>query len=70
MNDQRYHLTLSTGDRPAMHGWWGNRQVADRKFTRWVGEYSDVAGARIVLTDEEEQRVLASWPEETDRLPD
>jgi hypothetical protein len=64
MDDQRYHLTLSTGARPVMHGWWGDRATAERKFTRWIG------GARITLVDEQEQRVLASWPDEAGGLPD
>lgn len=65
MDDQRYHLTLYTGDRPVMHGWWGKRATAERKFTRWIGEHGSVTGARIVLVDERKRRVLKSWPDET-----
>jgi hypothetical protein len=68
MDDQRYHLTLSTGGRPIMHGWWGDRATAERKFRRWIGEHGSVDGARVVLVDEQEQLVLASWPDEADRL--
>ncbi|MFE2486093.1 hypothetical protein ACFXGR_22885 [Streptomyces mirabilis] len=64
MDDQRYHLALSTGDRPVMHGWWGERATAERKFTRWIGEHGSVDGAQVVLVDEEEARVLKTWPDE------
>ncbi|MEU5477413.1 hypothetical protein [Streptomyces mirabilis] len=70
MDDQRYHLTLFAGGEPVMHGWWGKRATAERKFRRWIGEHGSVAGARVVLVDEQEQLVLASWPDETDGLPD
>ena len=70
MDDQRYHLTLSTGGRPVMHGWWGDRATAERKFARWIGEHGTVAGARVVLVDEEEHLVLTSWPDEADGLRD
>jgi hypothetical protein len=69
VNDQRYHLTLYTGDQAVMHGWWGKRATADRKFNSWKDEHGNVTAARIVLVDEQEQRVLASWPDEADRLP-
>jgi hypothetical protein len=52
-----------------MHGWWGKRATADRKFNSWKDEHGNVTAARIVLVDEQEQRVLASWPDEADRLP-
>jgi hypothetical protein len=70
MDDQRYHLTLSTGGRPVMHGWWGKRATAERKFSSWIGEHGSVDGARVVLVDEQEQRVLASWLDEADGLRD
>jgi hypothetical protein len=53
-----------------MHGWWGDRATAERKFRRWIGEHGTVDGARVVLADEQEQLVLASWPDEPARLPD
>lgn len=65
MDDQRYHLTLYTGDRAVMHGWWDDRATAERKHTAWKREHGSVDGARIALVDEQEQRVLASWPDET-----
>jgi hypothetical protein len=70
MDDQRYHLTLSTGGRPVMHGWWGKRATAERKFSSWIGERGSMPGVRIVLVDGLEQRVLASWPDEADGLAD
>ncbi|MCX4596052.1 hypothetical protein OG819_42325 [Streptomyces sp. NBC_01549] len=70
MDDQRYHLTLSTGGRPVMHGWWADLATAERKLSGWIGEHGSVTGARITLVDEQEQRVLESWPDEADRLPD
>ncbi|MCX5182605.1 hypothetical protein [Streptomyces sp. NBC_00268] len=63
MDDQRYHLTLFTGAWPVMHGWWAKRDTADDMFTLWIGKHGNVDAARIVLVDEEEQRVLASWPD-------
>ncbi|UPZ27591.1 hypothetical protein MUK60_07065 [Streptomyces sp. LRE541] len=60
----RYHLTLYTGEEPVMHGWWGDRATADRKFTRWIGEHGNVTGARIVLVDEEVGKVIHRWPDE------
>jgi len=70
VNDQRYHLTLYTGDEPVMQGWWAERATAERKFTRWIGEHGTASGARVTLVDEEEQLALASWPEEADGLRD
>ncbi|MFE2318604.1 hypothetical protein ACFXC8_36820 [Streptomyces sp. NPDC059441] len=63
MDDQRYHLALVTGAQPVMQGWWSDRATADWKFTRWIGEHGSVDGARVVLVDEQEQLVLASWPD-------
>lgn len=70
MDDQRYHLTLTSGAQPVMHGYWADLATAERKFTRWIGEHGTVTGARVVLVDETEQLVLASWPDEADGLPD
>lgn len=69
MDDQRYHLTLYTGVRPVMQGWWAERATAEDKFRRWIGERGSVEGAHIVLVDELEQLVLVSWPDEADHLP-
>ncbi|MFD9276955.1 hypothetical protein ACFWD7_06630 [Streptomyces mirabilis] len=62
MDDQRYHLTLTLGGRPAMQGWWGSEATARRQFKVWIGERGSMPGVRIVLVDELEARVLASWP--------
>ncbi|MFD8839462.1 hypothetical protein [Streptomyces griseofuscus] len=58
----RYHLLLATSLRPVQQGWWGSEAVARDKFRRWIGEYGDMPGARLVLTDEETCEVLAAWP--------
>ncbi|MFE5368240.1 hypothetical protein [Streptomyces mirabilis] len=68
--DDRYHLSLTLDGRPAMNGWWGSEATARRQFTTWTGERGSMPGVRIVLVDELEQRVLASWPDEADRLRD
>jgi hypothetical protein len=70
VDDQRYHLTLHTGARPVMHGWWADLATADRKYRSWIGEHGSVDGARIVLVDEQEARVLKAWPDDADHLPD
>lgn len=59
---QRYHLLLAIDGRPTMHGWWGNRATADRKFSSWIGDYGSTDGARITLTDETDGQQLAAWP--------
>jgi hypothetical protein len=70
VNDQRYHLTLYTSDEVVMQGWWAERATAERKHAAWKREHGSVEGARVVLVDEEEQRVLASWPDEAGGLRD
>ncbi|MDF6042106.1 hypothetical protein LRD69_07990 [Streptomyces sp. JH14] len=65
MDNQRYHLTLTIGGRPIMHGWWPELKFAERKFAAWVGERGSVEGTRITLTDEADGgRVLKFWPDE------
>lgn len=58
----RYHLTLTIDGRPTMHGWWGKRETADRKFLSWIGDYGNTDRARIVLTDQADGRELTAWP--------
>jgi hypothetical protein len=53
-----------------MQGWWSNEKTARRQFSTWIGERGSMPGVRIVLVDELEQRVLASWPDEADGLAD
>lgn len=60
VDDQRFHLTLHAGGRPAMRGWWASRATADRKFTRWIGEHGNVDGARVTLVDEETGETLTT----------
>lgn len=62
MDVGRYRLTLYSGDRPVMHGWWDELRTAERKFTRWIGEHGSVDGARVTLVDTDDGRVLKSWP--------
>ncbi|MFF4845581.1 hypothetical protein [Streptomyces collinus] len=59
----RYHLLLTSGGRPVLHGWWSVEATARDKFRRWVGEYGSMPGARITLTDEDTADVLATWPD-------
>lgn len=59
----RFHLTLTASGRPVMHGWWARESTARTQFRSWVGEHG-LPGARIVLVDEAEGDVLASWPGE------
>ncbi|MFJ3248408.1 hypothetical protein [Streptomyces sp. NPDC086782] len=47
-----------------MHGWWASEATARRKFTRWVGEYGSLPGARITLTDDQTGATLTTWPTE------
>jgi hypothetical protein len=64
MGDQRYHLTLTLGGRPAMQGWWGSETVARRQFSSWIGERGSMPGVRITLVDTVDGRVIHSWPDE------
>ncbi|MFF4761859.1 hypothetical protein [Streptomyces sp. NPDC001292] len=45
-----------------MHGWWGERATADRKFRGWVGECGSLPDARVTLVDEQTGKELARWP--------
>lgn len=52
-----------------MEGTWADATVADRKFRSWIGDYSDLKDARIVLEEQagpdREWLVVKSWPQET-----
>jgi hypothetical protein len=63
VTDQRYHLTLSTAGRPAMHGWWAREETARDMLPVWVGNWGDLPDARVTLVDEADGRVIHSWPE-------
>ncbi|MFB7598359.1 hypothetical protein [Streptomyces sp. NPDC056160] len=65
MSDQRFHLTLTTGGRPAAHGWWASEETARRKFTVWVGEYGSLPQARVALVGETTGAVVTAWPKES-----
>lgn len=70
MHPGRYHLLLALNGRPSMQGWWSKEKTARDRFRAWIGERGSMPGARITLVDEEEQRVLASWPDDADGLRD
>ncbi|MGW3341346.1 hypothetical protein ACWDCL_28165 [Streptomyces sp. NPDC001009] len=60
----RYHLLLTLDGAPALHGWWGSKEVALAlaKTRSTVGEYGRI-GARVTLTDEITGALLTEWPE-------
>jgi len=62
LSPDRFHLLLTADGRETMHGWWSSEATARRKFTRWVGEYSDLLGARVTLVDETTGETLTEWP--------
>lgn len=64
MNPERFHLTLFSGDRPVMHGWWASEATARGKVRDRIGEHGGVPGARVTLVDEETGVTLTSWPDE------
>jgi hypothetical protein len=62
---ERYRLTLTSDGAVVMQGWWPDRATGERKFLSWVGSYSAISDARIVLTergDDGTERVLQQWP--------
>ncbi|MFJ8348976.1 hypothetical protein ACIQ9J_21970 [Streptomyces sp. NPDC094153] len=59
---ERYHVTLTTDGRPAMHGWWGSEATARQQFASWIGDYGR-PGAHVTLTDEHAGVTLTTWPE-------
>ncbi|MER6979376.1 hypothetical protein [Streptomyces carpinensis] len=62
VHPERYHLTLTAGGRLVQEGRWSSEATARYKFSGWVGQYSGLHDARIVLVDEETEEELASWP--------
>lgn len=65
MHPERFHLTLTSASRPVLQGWWADEAVARGKFTTWIGQHGSIAGARVVLVDEETGAVLTTWPDGT-----
>ncbi|MDT0387846.1 hypothetical protein [Streptomyces dubilierae] len=63
-DEERFHLTLTRADRPAMQGWWRDEGTARDRFRDWVGSWG-LPGARITLVDEETGAELERWPKET-----
>ena len=64
MNDQRFHLTLTSAGRTVMQGWWPLESTARGQLPVWVGSWGSLPDARITLVDEETGTVLTVWPEE------
>lgn len=60
----RYHLTLTSSGQRVMQGWWGDRAVAERKLTQWIGGHSEMPDPHVTLVDTETGVVLTSWPDE------
>ncbi|MEU1918324.1 hypothetical protein [Streptomyces massasporeus] len=67
VDDERIHLTLSSGRKPVLHGWWGKQPTAEHRYPSWIGSWGSIDGARIVLTERanDGERVLASWPQDS-----
>ncbi|MFD8230231.1 hypothetical protein ACFV16_40050 [Streptomyces massasporeus] len=63
---ERFHLELSAGVKPVMHGWWGRKRTAEHQDLSWIGSSGSINGARIVLTKraDDGERVIASWSQE------
>ncbi|MEU9470396.1 hypothetical protein AB0D78_28025 [Streptomyces avermitilis] len=64
MTAGRYHLTLFSGDRPMMHGWWRREATARDMLPVWVGKWGTLSDARVTLVDEETGETLTTWPDE------
>lgn len=60
----RYRVTLWTGDRPILEGWWDGLATAEGKTTRWIDTFGSREGTRVTLDDEAAGTRLTSWPEE------
>jgi len=61
VSSERYQVTVYRDGRPVVRGWWGSLATAERKYAGWIGQHE---GARVVLTDELEGRVIHRWPDE------
>jgi hypothetical protein len=64
VNPERFHVTLSSADRPMMQGWWASEATARDKVRDWIGERGNLPDARVTLVDEETGTVLTTWPDE------
>lgn len=65
MTSDSFHLTLTSADRPVMHGWWAEEATPRRMLPVWVGSWATLPDARITLVDEKTGAVLTTWPDET-----
>ncbi|MFB6675624.1 hypothetical protein ACFCWG_25000 [Streptomyces sp. NPDC056390] len=64
---ERYRLTLTSDGAVVMQGWWSDRATGERKFRSWIGSYSGIPEARVVLTESEAdgtEHVLEQWPDD------
>ncbi|MER6978292.1 hypothetical protein [Streptomyces carpinensis] len=62
VHPERYDLTLTASGRRVQQGWWSREATARYKFSGWVGQYSGLHDARLLLVGEETGEELASWP--------
>ncbi|WP_030597034.1 hypothetical protein [Streptomyces fulvoviolaceus] len=62
---ERFHLTVATAGRTVMHGWWSREVTARSKFRDWIGAYSKMPDAHLVLAERTGagEQVLESWPD-------
>ncbi|MFF8017044.1 hypothetical protein [Streptomyces sp. NPDC007929] len=67
MDAERFHLPLTAGGKPVMHGWWGKKPTAEHQHLWWIGSWGSIEGARIVLAEraDDDERVFASWSEDS-----
>ena len=64
MNPDRYHLTLSSADRPVMHGWWPLESTARDQLPVWARSWGGLPDARITLVDEVTGETMTTWPDD------
>ncbi|MGW6481295.1 hypothetical protein ACWGDS_25940 [Streptomyces sp. NPDC055059] len=63
----RYRLTITSAGAVVMQGWWPDLAAAERKFRSWIGSYSGIPEAKIVLTergDFGDDQILKQWPDD------
>lgn len=53
-------------DGPSSSGWWTNPEVAERKFTEWLGTYGSQGDAILQLIEEKNDGSESAqvWPPE------
>ncbi|MFF7771774.1 hypothetical protein ACFZC7_35420 [Streptomyces massasporeus] len=67
MDGDRFHLILTAGGKPVMHGWWGMQPTAEHRYLSLMGSWGSAEGSRIVLTEhaDDSERVVAIWPQDS-----